>query len=300
MFPTEEALAAAEEAQVLKAWEGLGYYSRARALHAAAQRVAIERNGVFPSDFAALLKLPGVGPYTAGAVASIAFGERVPAVDGNVYRVMARVFGVRESVDYPKVQQRIRELVMAQQSSLRPGDFNQALMELGATLCLPLRPQCDACPWQDACDACEEGDAELLPVHEKKKPQKVVPVAVCLLTWQGKVLVTKRTQRLLNGLYVFVLLEEETDPARVGDLLGEQGLSCGAGQTLGTARHVFTHRIWAMTVFHYPLAKQPPAAVLEMLGGKLADGEALAALAMPAAMKAARTIAEALLDGERD
>lgn len=299
LFPTVEALAAAEEEPVLKAWEGLGYYSRARSLRRAAQEVAFQRGGVFPPDYPGLLQLPGVGPYTAGAVASIAFGERVPAVDGNVYRVLSRLFGIRESVDSPAVQRRIRELALELMPQERPGDYNQALMELGATLCAPLRPQCEACPFQNRCDAYEEGDMEILPIHEKKQPQRIVNVAVCLLTWESRVLIIKRTQRMLRGLYVFYLAEEETDPEAVAGLMAEHGLSCAFQAKLGTARHVFTHRIWEMELLHYTLGEPPSQAVLDALNGKLATGEELAGAAMPAAMKAARGAAKGILCASR-
>ena len=162
LFPTVADLARAPQEQVLKAWEGLGYYSRARNLQKAAQAVMESHGGAFPASYEGILSLPGVGPYTAGAVGSIAFGLRVPAVDGNVYRVASRFYGVREDVGRPDVQRRIRERVTADLPAERPGDYNQALMELGATLCHPGEPDCASCPWHDLCDAAGEGDAALL------------------------------------------------------------------------------------------------------------------------------------------
>ena len=156
LFPTVQALAEAPEETVLKAWEGLGYYSRARNLQKAAQVIVEKHGGVFPSAYEDILALPGIGPYTAGAIGSIAFGLRVPAVDGNVYRVASRFFGVREDVGIPRVQKEIAALVKESIPHNRPGDYNQALMELGATLCSPGTPSCDLCPWNALCDACEE------------------------------------------------------------------------------------------------------------------------------------------------
>lgn len=172
MFPTVSDLANAPQEQVLKAWEGLGYYSRARNLQKAAQVIMEEHHGCFPDTYEAILALPGIGPYTAGAISSIAFGIPVPAIDGNVYRVSSRFFGVREDVGSPAVQKEIRHLVQESIPTENPGDYNQALMELGATICSPGMPACDLCPWNEHCDACMEGDAEVLPVHEKKTPGK--------------------------------------------------------------------------------------------------------------------------------
>lgn len=206
LFPTIADLAAAPEEQILKAWEGLGYYSRARNLQKAAKQIENEHNGVFPQSYQQVLALPGIGEYTAGAVCSFAFGQAVPAIDGNVYRVASRVFGVREDVASPAVQKQIRQLVTDCIPVENPGDFNQAMMELGATLCKPGTPQCECCPLCDQCDAYREGDADLLPVHMKKKPPKTIPMTVVLLQYEDRVLVVRRSEKMLKGLYVFLLL----------------------------------------------------------------------------------------------
>ena len=293
--PTVDALAAAPIEQVLKLWEGLGYYSRARNLHRAAQLIVDEYGGAFPTTYEEILKLPGIGAYTAGAVASIAFHQAAPAVDGNVYRVISRFLGIREDVGSPAVQKRFRQEVLALMPPDRPGDFNQALMELGATLCSPTSPRCEECPWQESCDAFDEGDMESLPIHEKKKPQKILPVAVCLLTFGKRVFVMKRTERLLNGLFVFALLERETSPERCGEHLRELGFDCAFRQKLGEARHVFTHRIWEMDILHFDLIAEPSQTLLERMGGRMVSLPELEALAMPAAIRTARARAEELL-----
>lgn len=293
LFPTAEALAAAPEEQVLKAWEGLGYYSRARNLHKTARLVTELYHGAFPASAAELIKLPGIGAYTAGAIASIAFDECVPAVDGNVYRVISRYRGVREDIAAPRVQKCIYQLTLDLMPRERPGDFNQALMELGATCCSPASPRCESCPWREDCDAFAEGDMTLLPIHEKKRPQQIVPVAVCLMTYSDQILVVKRQERMLRGLYVFDLIEEDAD--RVQEALSAQGLDCAYVKPLGTARHVFTHRIWEMELLHYQLLTKPEDAVLSALEAKLVTAEALSALPLPTAMKAARKAAMALL-----
>ncbi len=293
--PTVQALAEAPEEVVLKLWEGLGYYSRARNLHKAAKAIVSEHGGQFPATYEAILRLPGIGPYTAGAIASIAFHEAVPAVDGNVHRVASRVFGAREDVGIPAVQRQIRQLVMDAIPSDRPGDYNQALMELGATLCSPQRPQCDLCPWAEQCDACQEGDQDSLPIHEKKQAPKAVDVAVCLLTFENRVLVLPRQERMLKGLYVFWLTEEETAPDRVAQLLSEDGLNCTFTAYLGDARHVFTHRIWNMQLLHFTLPAPPSAAWMEAHQAQLVTADELARLPLPTAVKVARKKAMELL-----
>ncbi len=293
--PTVEALACAPEETVLKLWEGLGYYSRARNLQKAAKTIMDSHGGVFPSDYDSILKLSGIGPYTAGAIASIAFGQAVPAVDGNVYRVASRFFGIREDVGIPSVQRQIRSLVADSIPKDRPGDYNQALMELGATLCSPQHPQCEQCPWANLCDACREGDQDSLPVHEKKQAPKGVEVAVCLLTYQGRVLVLPRKERMLKGLYVFWLTEEETELSRVQALLEEEGLSCTFAGYLGEAKHVFTHRVWQMQLLHFTLDAAPDASWLRKHQALLVTAEELAQLPLPTAIKAARSKAMELL-----
>lgn len=171
-FPDVAALAAADEADVLKLWEGLGYYSRARNLHQAARQVMRDFGGEMPREVAQLRQLKGIGAYTAGAIASIAFDARVPAVDGNVIRVASRVMGIRENVGIPSVRRELEEKVDSLVPAARPGDFNQALMDLGAAVCVPGTPNCDICPLRAHCDAYDAGDAEDLPVLPQKNPPK--------------------------------------------------------------------------------------------------------------------------------
>jgi len=294
-FPDIEALAAAPESDVLKLWEGLGYYSRARNLQRAAQTVVQTLGGKVPDSYADWLRLPGVGAYTGAAIASIAFGEAVPAVDGNVKRVAARLYGIRDPMENLSVLKRMNALLAEAIPVNEAGNFNQAMMELGATVCLPRAPRCDQCPLRLSCDALAEGDAESLPVHEKKQPAKQLEIGVCILTFEGKVLVFRRTERLLHGLYVMLLLEGETDPERAGDILAEDGLSAQLIQCLGKATHVFTHRIWHMTLLHFTLKNRPTDTWLTAHGAQLADTAQLSALPIPTAMNAAKAAALKIL-----
>lgn len=295
LFPTIVALASAPQEQVLKAWEGLGYYSRARNLQKAAQMIMADYGGVFPDTYDEILKLSGIGPYTAGAIGSIAFGLAVPAIDGNVYRVASRYFGVREDVGIPSVQREIRALVTSSLPSERIGDYNQALMELGATHCSPASPSCEQCPLMTDCDAYREGDMAQLPVHEKKRPPKQIDVAVCLLTFQGRVLVVKRTERLLHGLFVFLLLEDASKVVYASEMLAEMGLVCEYISDLGEGKHVFTHRVWNMRYLHFKLLEMPSSAVLEKLHAQMVERGDLEMLPLPTAMKLAKEKALGLM-----
>ena len=294
-FPDVAALAQAPEEDVLKLWEGLGYYSRARNLQKAAKVVLEQYNGQIPSEYEMLKSLPGIGEYTAGAIASIAFGIAVPAIDGNVFRVTARFYGERENIELPQTRKKLRALHMQAVSQSEPGTFNQAMMELGATLCLPKTPRCELCPLKCSCDAYAEGDAESLPVHEKKRPAKVVQIAVGLLCYQDRIAMFRRRERLLNGLYVFYLTEEETDPRRIAEQLSQDGLAVESWKALGEATHVFTHRIWQMTLYCFSLDREPGEQWIAQHDGVMADEAALQALPLPTAMKAAKAEALKLL-----
>ena len=223
-FPDVQSLAAAPVDDVLKLWEGLGYYRRARNLHRAAQFVASERGGVFPNTYQAWLELPGVGPYTAAAVASIVNGERVVAVDGNVKRVAARVFGLSGVVDEKEVRRLFTPYLPAQ----TPGDFNEALMELGATVCTPRNPACEMCPLAKMCVALTENRVPELPTPKRGRPrphrERYAVVDVQATRGPALWLRQRTPEEMLPGLWGFVLLEAQP-----------------AGETLPAAEHVYTH-----------------------------------------------------------
>jgi A/G-specific adenine glycosylase len=243
-FPDIEALALADEDKVLKAWEGLGYYRRARNLHRAARVIREGRGGSFPSRYTDLLELPGVGEYTAGAVASIAFGEPVPAVDGNVRRVLARLFDVSE----PSAVW-LREVASLLVREARPGDWNQALMELGATVCTPRSPRCAECPVRVWCAAREAGTQLERPVAKRRGPVPRVTIGVGVFCDDERVLLVRRPETgLLGGMWAFpeVMLsgernEQATDSALTA-LAREMGIEpSGVARPLADVRHRFTH-----------------------------------------------------------
>ena len=204
LFPTVRALAAASEREVLNAWEGLGYYSRARNLHKAAMIVAEQYGGELPRDLEELGRLPGIGRYTLGAIASIAFGLDVPALDGNIKRVYARVFDLSAPVDTPFGEKLLWELAEKQLPKQEAGDYNQALMDLGATICIPKNPRCLICPLMKICQARQNGTQTLRPV---KSPKKAVPHhvhAAGVIFRDGNVLLARRpSEGLLGGMWEF-------------------------------------------------------------------------------------------------
>ena len=291
-FPDVFALAEAPLQDVLKCWEGLGYYSRARNLHRAANVIVKEYGGVFPADLDALRALPGVGDYTAAAVGSIAFGLPAPAMDGNLTRVLSRVHGVRRDVGAPSVKRNLAELARQDMPPVRCGDFNQALMDLGATVCVPGTPECESCPLRPLCDAYRAGDADALPVKAAAKPPREIPVAVAVITCRGRVYLRQRRETLLGGLWVYQLTEGAKDLFDAEKARKSLGIRAKRAALLGSARHVFTHRVWNMEIFH------DEAEDLSCREGAYFTLREMEALPIPTAMRAARAYAVRLLTPE--
>ena len=231
-FPTVAALAAAAQADVLSMWSGLGYYSRARNLHHAAQQIVAHHGGRLPASVVDLLELKGFGRYTAGAVASIAFGIQAPLVDGNVSRVLTRLY----ALDDPKREKRIWALAAQLVPAQRPGDFNQALMELGATICLPSTPLCLLCPVRDDCQALAQGRVDELPPPKVRAARKPLNLAVAVCRKGPRLLVMRRADGgLFGGLW-------ELPSAPVDALAGLLGTQAVVGDRLGTVTRTLTHR----------------------------------------------------------
>jgi len=245
-LPDVEALAKVPEDELLKLWQGLGYYNRARNLQKAAHRIMAEYDGKIPADYDKILALPGIGDYTAGAVASIAFGIPVPAVDGNVLRVLSRILGDPRDIARQETKTAVRELLLGVIPRTAPGEFNQALMELGATVCLPNgAPLCDRCPVRESCVACREERTGELPVKTPLKGRKIERRTVYLIFYNGKVALRKRPAKgLLAGLW-----EYPNERSGEDDWLKRWEISPLAQCPAGKGKHVFTHIEWHMQAF---------------------------------------------------
>lgn len=255
--PTVRDLADAPEETYLKLWEGLGYYSRVRNLHKAAQVICDTYGGRMPADHAALLKLPGIGDYTAGAVASIAFDIAEPAVDGNVLRVVARITGDERPIDDAKVKKDMRAQVAAIIPHDRPGAFNQAMMELGAVVCIPNgAPRCGDCPLMHLCRACHEQITDRIPVRTPKKARTVVHRTVLLPRCGGLVGIRKRPDTgLLARMWELPVYEHLLEPSALRDQLTDDGWKVERMLSLRPAKHIFTHIEWHMTGYYVELSE---------------------------------------------
>jgi A/G-specific adenine glycosylase len=256
-FPTVEALAAAEIDDVFKLWAGLGYYARARNLHACAKAVVERRGGVFPTTEAELAALPGIGPYTAAAVAAIAFDCPASPVDGNVERVIARLYAIEDEL--PRAKPTIRALAGDLRPPQRPGDFAQAMMDLGATICTPKNPACALCPFLDGCAGRRRGDPETFPRRGKKREGKLRRgAAFVALRADGHLLVRTRPARgLLGGMTEVPTTEFLADFDETAALDAAPDLGAGRGARAprwrrlpGVVTHVFTHFPLELLVFH--------------------------------------------------
>jgi A/G-specific adenine glycosylase len=251
-FPTLAALAAATDDEVTALWSGLGYYARARNLRRAAAAVVADHGGRMPRTEGELRALPGVGPYTAAAVAAIAFGERAFALDGNGLRVLARLTDEREPVDRPATRARLHARGLAEVPEDRAGDFNQAVMELGATVCRPRAPDCAACPLAAGCRARAQGTAGELPRKTAKPARPVVRVVCACVTDGARVLLLRRSAGLLGGTWALpeAAAPTETPGRAVARRLAEgAGVTAGRVSERGSVRHVFTHRDVTAEVF---------------------------------------------------
>ncbi len=257
-FPDVATLAAAPEEDVLKHWAGLGYYSRARNLRKAAKKLVAERGGEFPSDFDSVLDLPGVGRYTAGAILSIAFGQAVPLVDGNVARVFSRLFGIRGDLKTAAAQKKLWALAEELVAKDAPGDWNQALMELGATVCAPETPRCGDCPVSKGCFARARGLQDSLPETAKKKDFVDLKWTCLWIEREGSVLLWKRAddERFLKGHW---------------GLPEARHLAAAPGELLGTAKHTITHHRIVVEVRRADAPARLPAEAAWIPRAKLPD-----------------------------
>jgi len=246
-FPHVQALAAAEEDLLLKHWEGLGYYNRAKNLHRAAKIIVTEWHGFIPDNYKDLLKLPGIGPYTAAAIASICFNEKIAAVDGNVLRVFSRLTNSFDDIGEQATKRQIQH-ALSQCMPDEPGDFNEAMMELGALICLPTNPYCLLCPIREHCSALETGHVHLLPVKKKKIKRKTLAMEACLVEdTKGQLLIEKRPDKgLLSGLWGFPIVEKNQG---IGNYLQKTYKYTEPLCLIGKTKHVFTHITWEIDLY---------------------------------------------------
>ncbi|CZT55970.1 putative A/G-specific adenine glycosylase YfhQ [Eubacteriaceae bacterium CHKCI005] len=250
-LPTIKDLADADPQLLLKLWEGLGYYNRVRNLQAAARAVVEKWDGNLPDQYDQLVSLPGIGDYTAGAIASIAYNRPIPAVDGNVLRVLSRLLASRADVTQPSVKKEMRSLAQAMIPSERAGDFNQALMELGAIVCLPNgAPRCDQCPVYHLCRGSQQGIAHELPVKPPKKQRRSIDLTVFILICEGNVLLRQRPKKgLLAGLWEFPHVEGWITAEEASRWVNQWGGKVLDNHALPKAQHIFSHLEWHMTAY---------------------------------------------------
>lgn len=248
-LPDIASLAAVEEEELLKLWEGLGYYNRARNLKKSALQIMEEYGGEMPSDYERLVKLSGVGSYTAGAIASIAFGQVVPAVDGNVLRILSRLRMDDRDILDTRVKRSIEEEMRGIIPMDRPGDFNQALMELGAVVCVPNgSPKCGECPWGELCQARKQEKISEYPKKAPKKPRSIEKKTILVIQYGRQIALSRRPQRgLLAGMYEFPSMEGHQGEEQVLAYLRKTGVVPLRIRKLAPSKHVFTHKEWHMT-----------------------------------------------------
>lgn len=261
VLPTVSHLAEASEETVLKLWEGLGYYSRARNLKKAAQQIISEHNGEFPRNFDAIRKLSGIGDYTAGSISSIAFDLPTPAVDGNVLRVMSRVLNDFSDITLTKTKKDMTALLSLVYPQKQCGDVTQSLMELGAMVCIPNgQPKCEECPLKDCCRAKQEGTVEQLPVKTEKAKRKTQKKTVFLLQCGEEYALRKRTEKgLLSGMWELPNCEGIFTEKQIASLFSNVLLA----EKIGSYRHIFTHIEWEMECYRIIIAEKLPDYVWE-------------------------------------
>ncbi len=250
-LPSVAELAGCDEQALLKLWEGLGYYSRVRNMQKAAQIIMDQYGGIMPSEYEEILKLPGIGSYTAGAIASIAFQKAVAAVDGNVLRVTARILADEEDIGNESLKKRRKQELEDILPKDRPGSFNQALMDLGATVCVPNgTPKCEECPLASFCRAHLTDRTAELPVKKKKAERRILERTVFVIRHRGKILLHRRPRRgLLAGLYELPGAEKHLERSEALDFVGKLGFEPLYIEALPNSRHIFSHLEWRMRAY---------------------------------------------------
>lgn len=266
-LPTIKDLATVDEDRLMKLWEGLGYYNRARNLKKAAIVVMDQYGGELPADREELKKLPGIGSYTSGAIGSIAFQLPVAAVDGNVLRVMKRIAGSFDDITKEKIKKELEEDIEAIIPKSRPGDYNQSLMELGATVCLPNgKPLCDKCPVMHLCKAFHNGDELKIPVKPKKKERVIEEKTVLVMECAGSYAIRKRTEKgLLHGLWELPNIEGKLSIIQMEETIKKLASHAKVVRKLTEAKHIFSHKEWHMIGYYIEVERKEDVPLPELI-----------------------------------
>lgn len=295
-LPDIKALAEAPEDKLLKLWEGLGYYNRVRNLQKAAQVVMEQYGGELPADYDALLKLPGIGSYTAGAISSIAFKSPQPAVDGNVLRVCKRISGSFDDITKDKVKKELEADLREIMPKDRPGDYNQSLMELGATVCIPNgKPLCDQCPVMHMCQAFKKNLTDVIPVKPAKKARKIEDRTILVIECEDQYAIRKREEKgLLAGLWELPSIDGKYGILKMEEYWKNLGFDHVEIKELTKAKHIFSHIEWHMIGYKIKLDKMPKA---EKLGDDsiffVSKDEIMDVYTLPTAFETYRKVIEA-------
>lgn len=253
-FDTIDKLARASLEDVYKLWEGLGYYRRAKHIHETAQFICENFDGQFPTTYKDILNLKGIGPYTAGAICSIAYGMSTPAIDGNVLRIISRLYALTDNIALTKTQKKISQIVSELLIGYDASSFNQGLMDLGATICRPLNPQCQNCPIVSFCKAKEIGQQKVLPISIKNIKHKELNYITGIITYQDQYLMIQNPAGLLENLYGFIQYELESPYRFMEEFEKQYHLPLSLVSYHGQVKHVFTHRTWHMHIYHFTLS----------------------------------------------
>lgn len=254
-FPDVKTLSQADLEDVYKMWEGLGYYRRAKHIYETAHVIVEQYNGIFPTEYKDVLSLKGIGPYTAGAICSIAYHQSTPAIDGNVLRIISRHHLIKDNIALNRTQKEITEIVSKLLQKHDSSSFNQGLMDLGATICRPVNPKCDQCPIVSTCKAYASHQQKVLPINIKNIKKKEIHYITGIITYKDKYLFIKSKSGLLENLYGLIQYEIESPYSFIENFEKDFHQTLMIESYIQDIKHVFTHRTWHMHVYHFVLAQ---------------------------------------------